>query len=90
MVFCYQNWSDPLWEKIVLVIEKKKLKFEAEGREFENILSDWESSGQFFKQNTFFNFLTVKIPIGTNNWDVETYRNTLENTILSHKQCFSQ
>ena len=34
MVFCYQNCSDPLWEKNVLVIEKKLLKFEAEGREF--------------------------------------------------------
>jgi hypothetical protein len=32
MVFCYQNCSDQ--EEIVLVIEKKKLKFEAEGREF--------------------------------------------------------
>ena len=32
MVFCYQNCSDILWEKIVLVIEKN-LKFEAEGRE---------------------------------------------------------
>ena len=35
MVFCYQNCSDLLWEKIVLVIEKKLLKFEAEGQEFE-------------------------------------------------------
>ena len=33
LVFCYQNCSDLLWEKIVVVI-KKKLKFEAEGREF--------------------------------------------------------
>ena len=37
MVFCYQNCSDLLWEKIVLVIEKN-LKFEAEGREFANFL----------------------------------------------------
>ena len=32
IVFCYQNCSDLLWEKIVLEIEKKILKFEAEGR----------------------------------------------------------
>ena len=37
MVFCYQNCSDPLWEKIVLYSDREKLlKFEAEGREFEN------------------------------------------------------
>ena len=29
MIFCYQNCSDLLWEKIVL---EKLLKFEAEGR----------------------------------------------------------
>ena len=30
MVFCYQNCSDLLSEKIVLVVQKKLLKFEAE------------------------------------------------------------
>ena len=34
MVLCFQNCSDLLWEKIVPVVEKKILKFEAEGREF--------------------------------------------------------
>ena len=24
---------------------------------------------------------TIKVPIGTNNWDVDTYRNKLENQI---------
>ena len=38
MVFCYPNCSDLLWEKIVLVLEKKKLKFEAEAKEFLNFL----------------------------------------------------
>ena len=37
MLFCYQNCSDLLLEKMVLVIEKK-LKSEAEGREFANVL----------------------------------------------------
>ena len=43
MVFCYQNCSDLLWEKIVLV---KLLKFKAEGREFARILRSLE---QFIK-----------------------------------------
>ena len=38
MVFCYQSYSDLLWEKIVLVTKKKNLKFEAEVQEFAKIL----------------------------------------------------
>ena len=38
MVFCYQSCSDLLWEKNVLVIEEKLLKFEAEGQDFAKIL----------------------------------------------------
>ena len=34
MVFCYQNCSDLLCEKIVPVIENVFFKLEAEGREF--------------------------------------------------------
>ena len=45
MVFCYQNCSDLLGEKIVLVVEKKLLKFQAEGREFAKVFS--RSLGQF-------------------------------------------
>ena len=41
MVFCYQNCY-LLCEKIVLVIEKKILKFEAEGQEFAKILRSLE------------------------------------------------
>ena len=55
MVFCYQNCSDLLWEKIVLVIEKKKLKFEAEGQEFSKILGSLEQFIQQVKgQNNFW------------------------------------
>ena len=36
MVFCYQNWSDLLWEKIVLVI-KKNLRLKAE-----NLKNVWD------------------------------------------------
>ena len=38
LVFCYQNCSDLLWDKNVLVIKKKLLKFKAEGREFAKFL----------------------------------------------------
>ena len=37
MVFCYQNCSDLLWEKNCSSDWEKLLKFEAEGREFENL-----------------------------------------------------
>ena len=47
-----------------------------------------ERSEHFLKQNTtltcYWRFLqieyigTIKVPIGTNTWDVETYRNKLE------------
>ena len=40
--YCYQNCSDLLWEKNVLVIEKKLLKFEAEDREFAKFLRSLE------------------------------------------------
>ena len=47
--------------------------------------SNSERSAQFLKQNTFLACYcqnkyigTIKMPIGTNNWDVETYRNKLE------------
>ena len=55
LVFCYQNCSDLLSEKIVLVIEKKLLKFEAEGREFAKFLRSLEQFIQIVKgQNHFW------------------------------------
>ena len=52
LVFCYQNCSDLLW-LIVLVIEN--MKFEAEGRELENILRSLEQFVQTVKgQNNFW------------------------------------
>ena len=38
MVFCHQNCSDLLWEKIVQMTKTKLLKLDAKGREFENFL----------------------------------------------------
>ena len=55
MVFCYQNCSDLLWEKNVLVMEKKLLKFEAEGQEFAKFLRSLEQFIQTVKgQNNFW------------------------------------
>ena len=51
MVFCFQNYSDLLWEKNVLAIERKLLKFDAEGKNFEitrTIYSKSEKSEQFW------------------------------------------
>ena len=43
MVFCYQNCSDLLWEKIVLLTDREKLlKIKAEGREFAKNLRSLE------------------------------------------------
>ena len=49
LVFCYQNCSDLLWEKIVIVIEKKLLKFEAESWEFSKFLRSLEQLMQAVK-----------------------------------------
>ena len=57
MVFCYQNCSNLLWEKIVLHSDwEKLLKFEAEGREFEinrTIYSNSERSEQVLVTDAF-------------------------------------
>ena len=54
MISCYQNCSDLLSEKNVLVIEKKILKFEAEGQEFANFLRSLEQFIQTVEgQNNF-------------------------------------
>ena len=89
MVFCYQNCSDLLWEKIVLVIERL-LKFKAEGREFEffcdhlnNLFKQWKVrtiSGNRMLFNLFLEISkisknrTIIIQIGKNYWDLEICR----------------
>ena len=55
MVFCYQNCSNLLREKIILVIEKRLLKFEAEIQEFTKFLRSLEQFIQTVKgQNNFW------------------------------------
>ena len=66
MVFCYQNCSDLLLEKIVLVIEKKIFNSRLKAENLQNfeitriIYSNSERSGQFLVTGCFFNlFLKV-------------------------------
>ena len=55
MVFCYQNFSDLLWEKICSSDQEELLKFDAEGREFVKILRSLEQFIQTVKgQNNFW------------------------------------
>ena len=55
MVFCYQNCSDPLWEKNCSTDLEKLLKFKAEGREFAKFLRSLEEFIQTVKgQNNFW------------------------------------
>ena len=54
MVFCSQNCSDLQREKIALVIQKKKLNFEAKSQEFAKILKSLDQLIQTVKcQNSF-------------------------------------
>ena len=66
IVFCYQNCSDLLWEKIVLVIEKNFWNSRLKGENFQifeitrTIYSNSERSEQFLVTECFFNlFLEV-------------------------------
>ena len=67
MVFCHQNCSGLLWEKKCFGDREKKIKFEAEGREFEKLLK-FEAEGREFE-----NFLSslekfIKTVRGQNNF----------------------
>ena len=63
MVFCYQNCSDLLWEKNVLVIEKNFWNFEAGGQELANILRslDRDQFIETVKSQNFFGNLQEKL-----------------------------
>ena len=49
MVFCYQNCSVQLWEKICSSDRENYKKFEAEGQEFANLLRSLEQFIQTVK-----------------------------------------
>ena len=76
MVFCYQNCSDLLWEKIVLVIEKnfRSSRLKAENKIFEitwTIYSNSERSEQFLVTECFFNLFLIyfMVKIVAKNFD---------------------
>ena len=54
LVFCYQNCSDLLWEKIVQSDREKLLKFEAKGQEFSKCLRSLEQFIQTVKGKNIF------------------------------------
>ena len=88
MVFCYQNCSDVLREKNVLVIKKN----DAKGRKFANFFRSLEQFiGTIFEEKKFNLLLevcfykwikTIQLPSGTNNLDVEICRKKLENICI--------
>ena len=57
MVFCYQNCSDLLWEKIVLVIEKN---FWNSGLKADNFLIFWDDLNNLFKIKGQKQFLVIE------------------------------
>ena len=86
MVFCYQNCSDLVWEKIVLVIEKNFWNSRLKAEKLQNF---WDHLNDLFKQwkvrtECFLNLFleisqisknrTTIIQIGKNHWDLETCR----------------
>jgi hypothetical protein len=81
---CYQNCSDLLWEKNVLMIKKN---FWSSKLKAENLQNVWDHSNTLFKQGKFRNFLNlflevsniktiriIRIQIGKKYWDLETCR----------------
>ena len=61
MVFCYQNCSDLLWEKIVLVIEKN---FWNSRLKAENLQNFWEHENLFKPVDKIvLSFLRVALPV---------------------------
>ena len=104
LVFCYQKFSDLLWEKIVLVIEKNvwNSRLKAENLQIFEIIrtiySNSERSEQVLVTECFFNlFLEVshiklyQIQIGKNYWDWEAGKVRKYNLLISLKiTCISQ
>ena len=92
MVLCSKNCSDLLLENIILMIKKHFLRSNS------NLLEQWKVR-IIFETKCFFNLLLevpsrsnalerLNLPIGTNNSDVETYRNKLEKSmVLQFNSC---
>ena len=90
-------WNDILLPQLFQAIMRKKcssdrekvLKFKAEGQEFAKYFRSPEHFIQTVKTQTnfytecFFNLFlwTIRIKIGENNWDLETYMKSLKKVI---------
>jgi hypothetical protein len=76
MVFCYQNYYNLLWEKL--------LKFEAEGQEFANILSPLEQFIWTVKgQNNFFKGQLISKDFLMSSFGLKSQRNFLRISFLA-------
>ena len=53
MVFCYQNCSDPLWEKNILVIKKNFWNSKLKAENLQNV---WDHKNNLFEQ---WSFITI-------------------------------
>ena len=93
-IFCQKTFilfNDELHSILVqelLYRSRKTLEnLELKANDIQKTYFSSESSNQFLKQNTSLTFYlsfkdlyfgTMTMPIGTNNWDVKTYKNKLE------------
>ena len=72
MVFCFKKCHDILWE---IAVHRPRIWIF-----FDIIYSNCGRSEQFLQQGfQVLIIVIIKRPIGTNNWDVETQKNNLEN-----------
>ena len=93
MIFCFENYSDILWKKIVLVMKKNFWKFKTVTQciNLKNILRSQEKTFQTMKDQSNFwkRYLTcigkIKIRIGTHYWYVETY--SLQEQVRKYREC---
>ena len=92
LIFCFKNYSYQLKGKCCLIDQENLLIYEAEGQEFAKVLRSiekhiWSVKGQnnFWKKiisnlllEISTDWISIKVPIGTNDWISDTYRNKLE------------
>ena len=88
MVFCYQNCSDLLWEKIVLVFEKNFLNSRLKA---ENLKIYWDHLNNLFKQWKVRTLFWWQNSFSTCSWRFFRSRNFQENLgkiFFSSYNCF--
>ena len=92
MAFFYENCSNLLWEKNVIIIEKNIYTSEAEGENFQKFWDHYveqfirtvkgqtvfETEHSFYLLKWRFLHQQLKVSINKNTWDVKTCKNKLE------------